>query len=321
MAIFAREYLMTGPLNLVLRYFNRSLLRVLAGIFSIIACATTGFIFLYSIFAIFLHHDLSLNERQLQTISASSELVMYMSIQTMPWILSFGGSASFSLVSGVSTLFGYHLVSTAYSSMASSNLDVDGLGYPKILIGYCLIGFGNTSMYIGSVTNLIEIFKNYTGTAVAIGIISNNSSFMFARFLLEKFILYSSGQNDLTNSSSIVFNLGDFYPKIFKFYLVICSLNYFSSCVVNLDKNIIVEESEIKNETTNRFFLNQNRSLRLFLISFILIISPISSLFGSEISGEFMKPGWFYPLFPIIMMADSIGTKPMVSEVAGSEVK
>ncbi|KAK3117567.1 hypothetical protein LTR53_000892 [Teratosphaeriaceae sp. CCFEE 6253] len=149
--------------------FSQELLRYLSFAWAIINCLGAGSITAYSLYAPLFQKRLHYTQLQVNGVSITAELAMYLPVPLWGIFCDRAGPATPSLLAGCLFGFGYVLAAFTYHSGAPSD---GGWPYWVMVLSFVGVGCGTSCMYLSAVTTCAKNFGRgkYKGLALALPI-------------------------------------------------------------------------------------------------------------------------------------------------------
>ena len=156
------------------RKFNRQALRYISFAWAIVNCLGAGSITAYSLYAPLFQRRLHYTQLQVNGVSITAELAMYLPVPLFGFLCDRFGPGSPSLLAGCLFGLGYILAAFAYKSGAPPSAGGEGWPYWAMILSFIPIGCATSCMYLSAVTTCAKNFGRgkYKGLALALPIAS-----------------------------------------------------------------------------------------------------------------------------------------------------
>ena len=151
---------------------KKEMVRYVAFAWAIINCLGAGSITSFSLYAPLFQHKLRYTQLQINGVSITAELGMYLPVTLWGFLCDRYGTGVPSLLAGFFFGFGYLLAAFAYKSGPSPAAGGEGWPYWVMIVAFIPIGFGTSCMYLSAVTTCAKNFGRgkYRGLALALPI-------------------------------------------------------------------------------------------------------------------------------------------------------
>ena len=151
---------------------KKEVARYIAFAWAIINCLGAGSITSFSLYAPLFQHNLRYTQLQVNGVSITAELGMYLPVTLWGFLCDRYGPGIPSLLAGVFFGFGYLIAAFAYKSGPAEAAGGEGWPYWVMIVAFVPIGFGTSCMYLSAVTTCAKNFGRgkYRGLALALPI-------------------------------------------------------------------------------------------------------------------------------------------------------
>ncbi|EMC91633.1 hypothetical protein BAUCODRAFT_299625 [Baudoinia panamericana UAMH 10762] len=151
---------------------SRAATRYLSFIWALINCLGAGSLTAYSLYAPLFQTKLHYTQLQVNGISITAELAMYLPVPLFGWLCDRTGPGLPSLLAGCLFGVGYILAAFAYKSGPPPSSGGDGWPYWAMVLSFIPIGCATSCMYLSAVTTCAKNFGRgkYKGLALALPI-------------------------------------------------------------------------------------------------------------------------------------------------------
>lgn len=245
-------------------------LRKVSFAMSLITCLLDGSVSLFPLFALSFTNNIGLTAFENNLIASSMMIGLYLTLPILGYCGDAHGSVFLAII-GSLIIPGYWIAEYQFKNLDNNVLIMS--------FAFFLIGMGTSSSYFSSLLTCAKIYPNKS-----ISISLPVACYGVSAFLLSWISSLSLFENSIGDESS--FELSKFFEFLQWIYLIVTIINWMSSFVVTIEKEIIFaklieeEENDAINDNIN---INEEHKLKFkkFLKSYSMPIVLISLLFLS----------------------------------------
>lgn len=182
-----------------------------AFVMALMCCACANSIGLFSMYAPGFKHDLGLSLIQINNISVSSSLAMYLPVPFLGYFADKKGP-------GGLALFSILLFTPAYyvASVVSNVESPDQMGdYRLLALAFGLIGTGTSSLYFSGVITCARVYRKSPGLAISVPVACFGLSSLWEAQFIQRYCVHDDGSLNLSTSFK-------FFSYLFFFAGILC---------------------------------------------------------------------------------------------------
>jgi MFS family permease len=163
------EHVAEGLMEQDRKRIQREAVRWLSFVWALVNCLCAGSITAYSLYGHLFQSDLHYTQLQVNLVSITAELAMYLPVPAFGYLCDRVGPATPSALSGALFGLGYLLAAFAYRSGPPPSAGGHGWPFAVMVASFVAIGMGTSCMYLSAVTTCAKNFGRgkWKGIALA----------------------------------------------------------------------------------------------------------------------------------------------------------